>query len=51
MRMLRRVSRWLLAMAFAVMAGALPSCASMGGGGMHYDSLLGTSLVEALISS
>lgn len=51
MRMLWRVSRWLLAMAFALTAGALPSCASMGGGGMHYDSLLDTSLVETLISS
>jgi hypothetical protein len=51
MTMLWRVSRWLVAMAMAFSAGILPSCASMGGGGMRYDTLFITSPAEASVSS
>lgn len=37
MKAIRRISRWVMAAAMAYAVGALPSCASMGGGGMHYD--------------
>lgn len=32
--------RWVVALAMAYAVGILPSCASMGGGGMRYDLLL-----------
>ena len=51
MNRLWRISRWLVAMALAAATGILPSCASMGGGGMRYDSLFLTSPPEAELSS
>jgi hypothetical protein len=49
MNALRRISRWLVAMALAAATGILPSCAVMGGGGggMRYDTLFFTSAPEA----
>jgi hypothetical protein len=38
MKPIRRVSRWVFALAIAYAVGTLPSCASMGGG-MRYDLL------------
>lgn len=35
---IRRMSRWVVAVAIAYAVGMLPSCASMGGG-MRYDLL------------
>jgi len=36
MRTMTRICRWLVGLALACMAGSLPSCATMGGGGMKY---------------
>jgi hypothetical protein len=36
MSMIYRTFTWLTAVALACTAGILPSCASMGGGGMKY---------------
>lgn len=36
MRTLIRRARWIAGFALACLAGSLPSCASMGGGGMKY---------------
>jgi hypothetical protein len=36
MNMIRHAFRWLTIVALACSAGVLPSCASMGGGGMKY---------------
>lgn len=36
MNMIRRAFGWLTLAALACSAGILPSCASMGGGGMKY---------------
>jgi hypothetical protein len=36
MRTLIRRARWIAGFAVACLAGSLPSCASMGGGGMKY---------------
>ncbi len=38
MEPIRRISRWVIAVALAYAVGMLPSCASMGGG-MRYDLL------------
>jgi hypothetical protein len=38
MEPIRRISRWVIAVAIAYAVGTLPSCASMGGG-MRYDLL------------
>ena len=38
MEPIRRVSKWVIAVAIAYAVGMLPSCASMGGG-MRYDLL------------
>jgi hypothetical protein len=38
MEPIRRMSRWVIAVAMAYAVGMLPSCASMGGG-MRYDLL------------
>ena len=50
MTTLWRISRWLVAVALASATGILPSCASMGGGGMRYDALFLTSPPEASAS-
>lgn len=51
MRVLWRISGWLVAMALASATGFLPSCASMGGGGMRYDALFSTSPPETSVLS
>lgn len=48
MKIIHRICRWLAALAMASAAGIVPSCASMGGGGMHYDILSGPSDVVAI---
>lgn len=44
---MRAVLRWFVAMATACAVGILPSCASMGGGGMKYDVLFDPSVISA----
>jgi hypothetical protein len=50
MKPIRRISKWVVALAMTSAIGILPSCASMGGGGMHYDLLPTTSTVGEVIS-
>jgi hypothetical protein len=47
MRTVLRITRWLVAIVTACAVGILPSCASMGGGGMKYDVLFDSSVVFA----
>lgn len=46
MRTALRISKWFAAIATACAMGILPSCASMGGGGMRYDLLSDPSFVS-----
>ena len=47
MKSMRRICRWLATLALVSAAGIVPSCASMGGGGMHYDMLSGQDAIAA----
>ena len=48
MKTMRRICRWLATLAMVSAAGIVPSCASMGGGGMHYDILSGQDGIAAI---
>jgi hypothetical protein len=50
MKVVRRIAKWVIALAMTSAIGMVPSCASMGGGGMHYDLLPTTSAVGETIS-
>ena len=48
MRMICRIFRWFTIVALACSAGILPSCASMGGGGMRYVASDPTPIQQSL---